>query len=303
MLVISSSIDSIQKIGYTSDKEKGEAYMKKLLLMGILLLSIILFCGCKKQEKNNIEQSKDDVNFIIEDEVKWKEAFEKFDFKNFSMSITNETLNSKKTAHIRDDEGYFTFDYITQYSGDLEYIKNYKEMYLRNEIDEHDKEINKEYDSGVQEIKFSDGTITYSTYDFLHSYDYDTLDEALANRIWYDGFSSYSPQGYQKIVHLYTFEIPLTDFYQKFKYNESEKNYTYNGRINGSIPNEDGTTRDELICINPVITFYLGKVSSINFKYERIDKDDKKMNGEMNYYDIGTTKIPQAVLDAVRKIK
>lgn len=206
--------------------------MKKLLLMGILLLSIILFCGCKKQEGNNIEQSTENVNYIIEDEVKWKEAFEKFDFKNFSINITNETLNSKGTAHILDDEGYFAYDYITQYSGDLEYIKYYKEMYLRN-IDNHYKEEYKEYDSGVQEIKFSDGTITYTTYDYLlHSYDYDTLDEALANRIWYDGYSSYSPKGYQKIVQLYTFEIPFTDFYQQFKYNESEKNYTYNGRLN-----------------------------------------------------------------------
>jgi len=270
--------------------------MKKFILIVLCCLTVVL-CGCEeKQQSTNTDEEKqqstdstDDKKRLIQSAKLWEAAFNDLKYRKFATKITLST-GETKYASVDDDRAYFTFetadffDYFyceeTLESNNIEY-KEYFGTIRRSVLDKSIFLVNEEPDCC-----------------------YESINDAKKNIEFINGGRYLTPSGYKEKVASYTFAINLIDYFEDFTYDKMKKGYYYQGEIkDGIAPNGDFSSIDNIIFMDPFIQFYFGDIEFFSAKFEYIDKDNKKVTGELEISDIGKNKLPQEVLNAIENIK
>lgn len=276
--------------------------MKKIFIFFLIILGTFSLNGCKEKDKETIDPVKENRVLVIECEDDWKDAFKSLKFDRFSFDFTTDlSLYNNYSGLICDEGCYIKSKTSTQATYKTSHYDSeiyYKETYGNNGI---------LYYELYQNIVSTHQYVEFGTYYMVNEQkDYPTLEEALKNRCWTKAFSEMEKKGYKEYVQKYIVDVtPFEEMFQKFNFNEKEKNYSYSGRIDCTFLNEEIGMEKQFSCIDPVITFKYNEIQSIHFKFERmgqIDRDNMGLiTGEMNYYDFRTTRIPldlvQAILD------
>lgn len=269
--------------------------MKKMLIFFLIILGTFSLTSCKEKDKETIEPVKEDRVGLIDCEDDWINAFKSLKFDRFSFDFTTDLSLYNNYSGLICDEGCYI---KSKTSKQLAYKTSHydSEIYYKNDI---------LYYELYQNIVSTHQYVELGTfYTVNEQKDYPTLDEALKNRCWTKAFLTMEEKGYEKYIQKYIIDVtPFEEMFQKFNFNEKEKNYSYSGRIDCTFLNEEVDLEKQFSCIDPVITFKYNEIQSIHFKFERmgqIDSDNMGLiSGEMNYYNFRTTKIPLDVVQAI----
>lgn len=241
----------------------------KLSILAVLFMLSISFASCE-----NEEIPEDNINYIIQDETTWNEAFEKLEFDNFSM---------KGTQY---DEEYEFYVCETRIYGKANQDNRMGEIYVvldeKGETHQYESLIYYESDSFRVENKI-----------------FSTLEEALKNRVW---ILRNDDATFDNIVKSIVLKFSFSEKFQFFTYSEEAKCYSYEGRIAAKFYSAyDDTQFSDVYCINPSIQFKDGKIVflSTQFSFSENGEPDRKLT----YFDLGTTTvtIPEEVIAGAKQ--